>query len=144
MTGHKPSAGCSGKDSASVGRLSKGKRLWLLPVVVLTGLLAIVQEFVLSRAVLRRVLASSWGASQSLDPSKGKPGSERKADMRSAWGIAVATDEVLKLSSQLGVRDIVIYGGPGWQFNRGSWRMKVPSAADPSLQQSRAGHEDYL
>ena len=147
MTEHKPSAVlCSGKDSGAVDRVSKGKRLWLLLVIVLTGLWAVsgVQEIVLSKASLQRVLATGPGASQSLDPSKGRPESEKKTNMRSAWGIAVATDEVLKLSSQLGVRDIVIYGGPGWQFNRGSWRMKVASAADPSLQQSRAGYEDYL
>jgi mannonate dehydratase len=143
MTKHQPSAGCFGKVSAAAGRLFKGKRLWLL-VVVLAGLLevSVVQESVLSKAPLWSVLATSPVASQFLDQSKGKAGSEKQPNMRSAWGIAAATDEVLKLSAQLGVRDIVIYGGPGWEFNRGSWRMKV--GTDQSLKPSRAGYEDYL
>ena len=35
------------------------------------------------------------------------------AGMRAGWGITVADEDVLKLAVQLGVRDIVIYGGPG-------------------------------
>ncbi len=97
-----PSARYSRKNSAVVSRLWKGKRVWGL-IVFLTVLLVayVVQECTLSKASLRRVLATSQAVSQSLDASKGKLKSEQKSNMRSAWGIAVATDEVLKLSSQL-------------------------------------------
>src|SRR5687768_7752153 len=130
MTKHQSSAGYARKAFASPGGLVRGKRFWLL-VLALLGLLA-----------LRNLSPTTPVASQSLDRSKGKAGSEKQPNMRSAWGIAAATDEVLKLSAQLGVRDIVIYGGPGWEFNRGSWRMKV--GTDQPLKPSRAGYEDYL
>jgi len=55
--------------------------------------------------------------------------------MRCAWAIRITTDEVLKLASQMGVRDLVIYGGPG--------TGKLPGT-DQSHNKSRAEYEDYL
>jgi mannonate dehydratase len=47
----------------------------------------------------------------------------------------VLTDEVLKLGEQLGVRELVIYGGPG--------SGKLPGTDQP-LNKPRAEYEDYL
>jgi mannonate dehydratase len=140
MANHQLSEGGSAKGSAAAGRPLS--RLWVL-VLVFASLVAlrVVHESVLSKVLLRSVLATTPVASQPLDPSKGKLGKETQPNMRAAWGIAAATDEVLKLSAQLGVRDLVIYGGPGWEFNGGSWRMKV--GTDQSIK-ARAGYEDYL
>ena len=33
--------------------------------------------------------------------------------MKNSWAVRDATDEVLELSAQLGVKNIVVYGGPG-------------------------------
>ena len=54
--------------------------------------------------------------------------------MKNAWAIRVATDEVLRTSAQLGVNDIVIYGGPGWPY--------LPGTLEP-LNKPRATYEDY-
>ena len=40
--------------------------------------------------------------------------------MKNAWAIKILDDEVLNTSVQLGVKDIVIYGGPGYRFFPGS------------------------
>lgn len=56
-------------------------------------------------------------------------------DMRAAWGIRDASDEVLRLAVQLGVRDVVIYGGPG--------ATNIPGTDRP-LNKPRAGYEEYL
>ena len=55
--------------------------------------------------------------------------------MRNAWAIRVATDEVLETSAQLGVKDIVVYGGPGFP-----WK---PGTAEP-LNEPRASYDDYV
>lgn len=55
--------------------------------------------------------------------------------MRPAWGIRDASDEVLRLAVQLGVKDVVIYGGPG--------AKNVPGT-DRLLDKPRASYEDYL
>ena len=57
------------------------------------------------------------------------------AGMHPAWAIRLATDEVLKLAAQFGVRDIIVYGGPG--------AATLPGTATP-LAKPRAGLEDYL
>jgi mannonate dehydratase len=57
------------------------------------------------------------------------------AGMRPAWAIRVATGEVLKLAAQFGVRDIIVYGGPG--------AATEPGTSTP-LAKPRAGLEDYL
>ncbi|MEW5979311.1 MAG: mannonate dehydratase [Acidobacteriota bacterium] len=64
--------------------------------------------------------------------------------MHAAWGIAVASDDVLKLSAQLGVRNIVIYGGPGWEFDHGSWGMRGGRRKNQPIEKPRAGYKDYL
>ena len=55
--------------------------------------------------------------------------------MRPALGIRFATDEVLRLAVQFGVRDVVIYGGPGSGF--------VPGTNE-RLTTRRASYEQYL
>ena len=40
-------------------------------------------------------------------------GSAGIINMKNAWAIRIATDEVLITSAQLGVKDIIFYGGPG-------------------------------
>jgi mannonate dehydratase len=62
---------------------------------------------------------------------------QRNSDprMRNGWAIRFANDEVLKLSAQLGVRDIVIYGGPGSAYLPGT---------DQPLNKPRAVYQDYL
>ena len=40
--------------------------------------------------------------------------------MKNSWAIRDATDEVLELSAQLGVKNIVVYGGPGLDAQIGS------------------------
>jgi mannonate dehydratase len=57
------------------------------------------------------------------------------AGMRSAWGIRNATDEALKLAAQLGIRDIIISGGPG--------ATNVPGTLE-RLTKPRAGYEDWM
>lgn len=54
--------------------------------------------------------------------------------MRNAWAVSVANDEVLRLSAQLGVRDLVVYGGPGSNTLPGS---------DQPLNKPHATYEDY-
>lgn len=63
------------------------------------------------------------------------PAAEPPQPMRAAWAIREATDEVLKLAVQLGVRDIVLYGGPG--------ARNLPGTSQP-LTKPRAEYEDYL
>jgi mannonate dehydratase len=76
-------------------------------------------------------LLPSLGAAQ--NPS-GPIQARAKRPMRCAWAIRVISDEVLKLASQLGVRDLVIYGGPG--------TGKLPGSDQP-LHKPRADYEDY-
>lgn len=88
--------------------------------------------------LMRQHALGQTSASQSSEQAK--PGSRREVQgperrMRPAVAISVATDEVLKLASQLGIRDIVVYGGPG------SARMP---GSDLSLSKSRADYNDYL
>ena len=40
--------------------------------------------------------------------------------MKNSWAVRDATDEVLELSAQLGVKNIVVYGGPGLDVQIGS------------------------
>jgi mannonate dehydratase len=68
-----------------------------------------------------------------LAPASAQPA--KATGMRSAWGIRVLGDEVLKLAVQLGVRDVVVYGGPG--------AANVPGT-DQRLSKPRAGYNDYL
>lgn len=56
-------------------------------------------------------------------------------DLRAGLGIRVASDEVLSVAVQLGVRDVVIYGGPG--------SGNVPGT-DRKLNKPRADYRDYL
>ena len=58
-----------------------------------------------------------------------------EARMRNAWGIRTVNDEILKLSSQLGVRDIVVYAGPGSD--------RIPGTDQP-LDKPRADYGDYV
>ena len=60
---------------------------------------------------------------------------EPPSQMRAAWAVRETTEEVLKLAVQLGVRDIVLYGGPG--------ARNVPGTAQP-LSKPRADYQDYL
>ena len=55
--------------------------------------------------------------------------------MRHAWAVREATDEVLETSGQLGVKDIVVYAGPGWPY--------LPGTAEPQSK-PRATYEDYM
>ncbi len=55
--------------------------------------------------------------------------------MRAGLGIRFADDEVLKLAVQVGVRDVVIYGGPGSGF--------VPGTRE-RLKGRRASYQQYL
>jgi mannonate dehydratase len=57
------------------------------------------------------------------------------AGMRAAWGINVVDDDVCKLAVQMGVRDVVLYGGPG--------AKNLPGIAQP-LTKPRADYHDYL
>ncbi len=58
-----------------------------------------------------------------------------ESPMRAAWGLSVPTDEVLKLAVQLGVRDVIVSGGPG--------SKTLPGTNEPLLK-PRASYEDYL
>ena len=40
--------------------------------------------------------------------------------MKNSWAVRDANDEVLELSAQLGVNNIVVYGGPGGDAQIGS------------------------
>lgn len=60
---------------------------------------------------------------------------QSRPGMRAAWGITVLNDEVLTAAAQLGVRDVVIYGGPG--------AATLPGTDQP-LAKPRATYEDYL
>jgi mannonate dehydratase len=55
--------------------------------------------------------------------------------MRNAWAINKATEEVLITSQQFGVKDLIVYGGPGspWYFGTDSAHYK-----------KRNTYEDYL
>ena len=55
--------------------------------------------------------------------------------MRAAWGINVVDDDVCKLAVQMGVRDVVLYGGPG--------AKNLPGTAQV-LTKPRAEYQDYL
>ena len=55
--------------------------------------------------------------------------------MRAAWGINVVDDDVCKLAVQMGVRDVVLYGGPG--------AKNLPGTAQ-ALTKPRAEYQDYL
>jgi len=55
--------------------------------------------------------------------------------MRVAWGITVVDDDVSKLAVQMGVRDVVLYGGPG--------AKNLPGTAQV-LTKPRAEYQDYL
>jgi mannonate dehydratase len=57
------------------------------------------------------------------------------APLRPAWGIRVLTDEVLATAAQLGVRDVVIAGGPG---------ARTLPGTDQPLTKPRAEYADYL
>jgi mannonate dehydratase len=88
------------------------------------------------------VISIAFGAFSSLQPRLGaaqNPGSPAQAraerPLRSAWAIRVTTDEVLKLAAQMGVRDLVIYGGPG--------TGKLPGTDQPN-NKPRGDYEDYL
>lgn len=67
----------------------------------------------------------------------GTPGAGQATErrMRPAVAITSATDEVLKFASQLGIRDIIVYGGPG--------SSHLPGSQEP-LSKPRAGYNDYL
>jgi len=73
--------------------------------------------------------AACFGAPQTSGPPPADLG------MRPAWGVRDASDEVLRLAVQLGVRDIVIYGGPA--------AKNVPGTDRP-LNKPRADYGDYL
>ena len=79
---------------------------------------------------IQRTLALAWMAAAL---AVGQPGPT--SGMRGAWGVRDANDEVLKLAAQLGVRDIVISGGPG--------APNVPGTAE-RLKKPRAGYDDWV
>jgi mannonate dehydratase len=81
-------------------------------------------------AIVSALVCISTGRAQSSNP-----GANRAAGMRAGWGINDLTDDVLKLAVQMGVHDIVLYGGPG--------NKNVPGTSRP-LNKARAGYEDYL
>jgi mannonate dehydratase len=54
--------------------------------------------------------------------------------MKNAWAIKILDEEVLNTSVQLGVKDIVVYGGPGFRFLPGT---------EIKLNKPRATLEDY-
>jgi mannonate dehydratase len=62
-------------------------------------------------------------------------GQERGPSMRPAWGIRELSHEVLTTAAQLGVRDVVIYGGPGANYLPGTTQR---------LTKPRATYADYL
>ena len=55
--------------------------------------------------------------------------------MKNAWAVRIATDEVLETSVQLGVKNIIFYGGPG---------VDVFPASDKPLDKERNSYEDYV
>ncbi|MDP6666777.1 MAG: mannonate dehydratase [Dehalococcoidia bacterium] len=55
--------------------------------------------------------------------------------MKNAWAVRVATDEVLQTSVQLGVNNLVFYGGPG---------MGVLPGTDQPHGKDRNTYEDYV
>jgi mannonate dehydratase len=55
--------------------------------------------------------------------------------MKNAWAVRIATDEVLETSVQLGVKNIIFYGGPGSQFR---------PASDKPLEKARNSYDDYV
>src|SRR4051794_8356151 len=85
--------------------------------------MALVAQLYLRAVLLCTILCVS-ARSQSASPQ-----------MRAGLGIRFADDEVLKLAVQVGVRDVVIYGGPGSGF--------VPGTRE-RLKGRRASYEQYL
>ena len=55
--------------------------------------------------------------------------------MKNAWAIRIATDEVLETSLQLGVKNIIFYGGPG---------VDVLPASDVPHGKERNTYDDYV
>jgi len=55
--------------------------------------------------------------------------------MKNAWAVRIATDEVLETSVQLGVKNIIFYGGPGSTFR---------PASDKPLEKARNSYDDYV
>lgn len=55
--------------------------------------------------------------------------------MKNAWAIRIATDEVLETSAQLGVKNIIYYGGPGAPMLPGT---------DQPHGKARNGYEDFV
>ena len=55
--------------------------------------------------------------------------------MKNSWAVRDATDEVLELSAQLGVKNIVVYGGPG---------RDVQIGATNALDNHRNTFDDYV
>ena len=55
--------------------------------------------------------------------------------MKNAWAVRYATDEVLETSVQLGVKNIIFYGGPG---------IHVKPASDQQIDGERNTYEDYV
>ena len=138
MTERHLRAGRSGMGSIGSVWPSKVKCLQSL-LLVFAGLFAgsVVQESVFRKPTLMSLLAPSPVASQSLDSSKGNSGMDRDP----TCAVPGESPWLAMKSAQLGVRDIVIYGGPGWEFNGGSWHMMVEM---DELKRSRAGYQDYL
>ena len=58
-----------------------------------------------------------------------------KATMKNAWAVGHATDEVLETSAQLGVKNIIFYGGPG---------VDVLPGTDQPHNKDRNAYGDYV
>jgi len=83
-----------------------------------------------------RVLVAWLGVLGLVAVVPGQPSQQAGTDrIRPALGIRVVTDEVLKLAVQMGVRDVVIYGGPVSGF--------VPGTNE-RLTTRRASYEQYV
>jgi mannonate dehydratase len=68
-------------------------------------------------------------------PADANSGDSHSAGMRAAWGLTIIDDDVCKLAVQMGVRDIVLYGGPGAKNLPGTGQL---------LSKPRAEYKDYL
>ncbi|HZP02532.1 MAG TPA: mannonate dehydratase [Terriglobia bacterium] len=83
----------------------------------------------------------AWGEEPNSATPNGDPtpaqaaGNPTERRMRPAVAITKATDEVLTFASQLGIRDIIVYGGPG--------STHLPGSEEP-LSKPRASYQDYL